>query len=115
VYEPAWKHRGLTSSISSTERQRIDEEKDKPTITAAQRVNRRCERPFNRWLNAELQKGVLGTLEDWATGGAHLFECSQITTMRYLEKRISPMTGDLTIDVNRNVRFRKNMIEDLEE
>jgi hypothetical protein len=94
---------------------RLDAEKDRSTITATMRVNRRCEAPFNSWLNTEIQKGARFTYDEWANSGAHIFECSQETTKRYLDKRLNPMSGDLSIMVGGILVFRKSVLDDMED
>ena len=94
---------------------RLEEEKDKPTLTAPMRKNKKCEAPFNDWLTSEIQKGARFTYEDWANAGAHTFECSPETTKRYLDKRLNPVTGDLSIMVGGSLIFRKSVLDDMED
>jgi len=79
-----------------------DDVEDAKTKTAPMRVNERCEKPFNEWLNAGLAKGQAFEIEEWCNGGASEFNCSQEAIWRYLKKRLdlpkcNPINGDLTL------------------
>jgi len=75
----------------------LESEKEESALTPTMRKNRRCEKPFNKWLTERLAEGARRDFQTWCDAGANRFECSPDTIRKYLSKRCNPENGDLVI------------------
>lgn len=91
-----------SEDLQGQAKKKIEDLEAAKTRTATMRVNDKCEKPFNKFLNELLDNGSAYSYDEYANAGAHQFECSKQTVQRYLDKRLdlpdcNPINGDLTI------------------
>lgn len=75
----------------------LSDEKEDAALTPTMRKNKKCEKPFNKWLNQRIAEGARHNFQEWCNAGANRFECSPDTIRKYLDKRTNPENGDLTV------------------
>lgn len=69
--------------------------KEDAALTPVMRVNKRCEKPFHKWITDMIQSGLKYDFETWINAGGNEFKCSTETVRKYLNKRTNPINGDL--------------------
>jgi hypothetical protein len=100
-----WDHSPFSSVLKSRDQlrrehkqaERLRDEQEKASLTPVMRKNKECEGPFNQWLDEALALGMKYDYETWKNAGAQEFSCSPETIRKYLDKRLNPINGDLTI------------------
>lgn len=100
----------VSSSVRVVSKQTLEQEKkeaealqaakEDAALTPTQRVNKRCEKPFNAWMTDLIKRGWKYDFETWTNAGAQEFKCSPETIRKYLNKRTNPINGDLHTKVD---------------